>query len=182
MAVPVAFFGESESLAISPAGELVVSGFFESAGGLHSPYFARYATPCPATVVESNPGCASSGGANQFTALTLPWLGSNFRTRGTGLPNSAVVGALTGYSTTAIPLAALLPPAGVGCTLWTLPDLIDVKFVTNGTLDHELQLKSNPAAIGLNFYQQLIVLELDQNLNVVETTSTNALTATVGFL
>jgi hypothetical protein len=174
--------GGAQALALRPSGELCVGGSFANAGGLTSPFFARYATPCPATVVDSNPGCASSGGNNQFSALTLPWLGSKFRTRGTGLPNSAVVGALTGYSTTAIPLAALLPPAGVGCTLWTLPDLIDVKFVTNGTLDHELQLKSNPAAIGLNFYQQLIVLELDQNLNVVETTSTNALTATVGFL
>jgi hypothetical protein len=172
--------GNVGALALLPTGEIAAGGDFGKAGGLPSAYFARYATPCPASVSQSGSGCASSGGANTYSALTLPWIGSTYRTRGTGLPALALVGAVSGLTPTVLPLSSLLPPAPAGCSLLTTPDVVQIQVTSTGTVDEQLTLANKPGLVGLNFYQQLVVLELDANLSVVQTTSSNRLTATIG--
>lgn len=61
-------------------------------------------------------GGVSANGPNFLTATTLPWLGSTFRARATGMPTSALVLAATGFSTVNLPLPTLLPVDQTGCS------------------------------------------------------------------
>jgi hypothetical protein len=81
---------------------------------------------------------------------------------------------------TVLPLSSLLPPAPAGCSLLTTPDVVQIQVTSTGAVDEQLTLANKPGLVGLNFYQQLVVLELDANLSVVQTTSSNRLTATIG--
>ncbi|MFN9306725.1 MAG: hypothetical protein ACK6DT_11755 [Planctomycetota bacterium] len=168
------------ALAMLPTGDLVAGGGFTTAGGQVSAYIARYATPCPATVAITGTACASSGGANTYTARSLPWTGSTYRTRGTGLPSFAFVAVVNGFSATSIPLAAVLPPSPVGCAVLASPDVVDVAISNAGTVDVQLALPNTPSLAGIVLHQQLVALEVDGNLNFVQNTSTNALVATIG--
>ena len=168
------------ALAVLPTGQLAVGGNFLTAGGNVSAYFARYATPCVATVASSGAACASSSGASTYAALTQPWTGAAYRTRGTGLPAFAFVAVVTGFAATAIPLAAVLPPSPAGCTLLAAPDVVDIALATAGTVDAQLALPNTSALAGVALHQQLVALELDAQLNFVQNTSTNALVATIG--
>jgi hypothetical protein len=172
--------GTVSALAAQPNGQIAVGGGFLTAGGQVSAFFARYATPCPASVALAGAACASSGGANAYSALSLPWTGSTYRTRGTGLPSFAFVAVVLGLSATSIPLAAVLPPSPAGCTLLASPDVFEAVLTTTGTVDAQLQLPNTPTFAGVVLHQQLVVLELDANLGFVQNTSTNALVATVG--
>jgi trimeric autotransporter adhesin len=173
-------FGDVNALALQPDGRLAVGGWFEIAGGNVSAYFARYATPCVATVASSGAACASSGGANSYAAVTRPWTGAAYRTRGTGLPAAGVVAVVNGFTSVSIPLAAVLPPSPAGCTLLAAPDVVDIALASAGTVDAQLALPNTPALAGVALHQQLIALEVDAQLNFVQTTSTNALVATIG--
>jgi hypothetical protein len=193
------------ALAVLPNGDLVAGGNFSTAGGVPAVRLARwngstwsalgsslgglggaeqararYATPCVASVVPAGAACASSGGANHYTAVTQPWTGATYHTRGTGLPALAFVAVVYGFAGTAIPLAAVLPPAPAGCTLWASPDLVDITLSLAGTVDAHLALPNTPSLAGLVLHQQLVALEIDASSSFVQNTSTNGLVATVG--
>lgn len=172
--------GTVSASAVLPNGQLYVGGDFLTAGGLVSANLARYATPCPATVSPAGAACASSGGANAYTALSRPWTGSTYRTRGTGLPSLAFVAVVNGFGATSIPLSAVLPPSPVGCTLLAAPDIFEVVLTTTGTVDAQLALPNTPSVAGVVLHQQLVAFELDGSFNLVQNTSTNALLATIG--
>jgi hypothetical protein len=171
---------QARALALLPNGQLAVGGEFTTAGGQFSVDVARYATPCVASVVPAGAACASSGGANHYTAVTQPWTGATYHTRGTGLPALAFVAVVYGFAGTAIPLAAVLPPAPAGCTLWASPDLVDITLSLAGTVDAHLALPNTPSLAGLVLHQQLVALEIDASSSFVQNTSTNGLVATVG--
>jgi hypothetical protein len=168
------------ALALRPNGEVVVGGGFSVAGNQGTAYFARYATPCAATVAPSGLACASSGGANTLAATTMPWTGSIYRTRGTGLPSLAIVAVVNGFSTASVPLAAVLPPAPAACSLLVSPDVVDALVTTTGAVDAQLTLPNNPSLAGTVVHQQFVALEVDALGSIVQNTSTNRLTATVG--
>jgi hypothetical protein len=168
------------ALHVAPSGQLAAGGLFTVAGGQVSAYVARYATPCPATVVAAGAACASSGGSNTLAAVTLPWAGSVYRTRGTGLPTLAFVARVTGLGTTSLLLGSVLPPSPVGCSLLVTPDLVDAVLTTTGTVDAQLALPNAASLAGLVLHQQFVALQVDALGNLVQNTSTNRLTATVG--
>jgi hypothetical protein len=170
----------TRALAVLPNGQLAAGGYFWIAGGQASAYLARYATPCVASVVTSGAPCASSGGANTYAALTQPWTGAVYRTRGSGLPAFAFVAVVNGFGGTAIPLAALLSPSPAGCTLWAAPDVVDIMIANAGTVDAQIVLPNTPSLAGLVLHQQLLPLEVDAQLNFVQVTGTNGLVATIG--
>jgi trimeric autotransporter adhesin len=172
--------GRVRTLAVGPNGDLVAAGDFTTAGGQPAVRVARYATPCQAVVAAVGAACASSGGANAYSAMSLPWTGSTYRTRGTGLPSFAFVAVVNGFSATSIPLAAVLPPSPGGCTLLASPDVVDAVLTTTGTVDAQLVLPNTPSLAGVVLHQQLVALEVDANLNFLQNTSTNALVATIG--
>ncbi|MBL8752732.1 MAG: hypothetical protein JNK15_05480 [Planctomycetes bacterium] len=169
------------ALATAPNDDRVVGGFFSSVGGVGAGRIARHLSTCPAIAADSAPGCAGSGGANTFTALTRPWLASTWRARGTGLAANSLAAIATGFTTTSLPLAAVLPPSPAACTLATTPDLVDVQLPVAGALDTQLALPNDPLLVGVVLHQQLVVLELDPGtFALLETTVSNRLTLTLG--
>jgi hypothetical protein len=157
-----------------------VGGFFTTAGGNVSMFFARLATTCPATVAPQGAGCTGSGGANVLAATALPWIGATFRARGTGMPPLGLVVAATGFATLSLPLASVLPQGQPGCTLLVSPDLLDVLLPVAGTADSQLALPNALSLVGQSFHHQMVPLELDPSSAITAITSTNALTATIG--
>jgi hypothetical protein len=168
------------ALAMLPTGTLAVGGEFRGANGQVSAFFARYATPCPATATATGAACASSGGANAFAASAMPWTGATFRARGTGLPSVAFVATVTGFSAINLPLAAVLSPSPAACGLYVSPDVVDVTIPVAGAVDTQIAIPNTPSLAGVQLRQQLVALEVDAGLNLLQNTSTNALALTVG--
>ncbi|MBZ0221193.1 MAG: hypothetical protein IT455_09875 [Planctomycetes bacterium] len=158
----------------------MAGGDFTTAGGAVSVSLARLTTTCPAFATTLGTGCSGTGGANLLTATSLPWIGSTFRTRGTGMPSFAFVLNVTGFSTTSVPLPAILPQGGAGCSLLASPDVVDVLLPTSGIATAQLALPNALALVGQAFHQQMLPLEVDAQFNILALTSTNALTATIG--
>jgi trimeric autotransporter adhesin len=161
-------------------GDLLVGGAFLTAGSLSSPNLARLITTCPATVTDLGGGCAGSGGANSYTAQSLPWIGATFRARSTTIPSFAFVVVVTGFSSANLSLASLLPPSPSSCNLLVTPDSLRATVSSAGTVDVETAVPNNISLVGLTARQQLLLLEVDQNLSMVETTSSNAVVLTIG--
>ena len=170
------------ALTVRPNGELVAGGDFTTAGGSDSPCLARYISPCPATAVTTGAACPGSGGPNTYTAINLPWIGTTFRANSTTIPSFAFVVVATGFTATSIPLGGLLPLSPPACNLLVTPDLYEWNrtITSTGTIHTQLAIPDSVALAGLQLRQQLVLLEVDQNLFFVESTSSNALTLTIG--
>jgi len=168
------------ALSTLPHGELAVGGNFTTANGAVSAYFARYASTCPAQAAPYGSGCTGSGGLGAYTALSLPWLGSTFRARGTGLPNVALVAMSLGFTTVNQSLATLLPQLPVGCSLLAAPDCVVLRTAVGGSLDTQFVLPANLAFAGLVLHQQLVALEFGLAGQLLGATATNGLTLTLG--
>lgn len=172
--------GEVFAMAFRPDGELLIGGDFATAGSQTAPYFARYRTPCAATAVVAGVGCQSTGGLNSYAAVTRPWLGTTYHTRGTGLPRPAVLANVTGFSSLSTPLGALLPLAPAGCLLLVSPDVVTFTRCATGAVDIKIELPSSQALVGMQLHQQVVAFDVDAIGNLAQTTSTNAITATLG--
>ncbi|HZN39742.1 MAG TPA: hypothetical protein VFD82_13115 [Planctomycetota bacterium] len=162
-------------------GDIAIGGEFQRAGGEQSPWFARITTTCPAGVTPLGPGCASSGGSNLLQVTQRAWIGGPLRVRSTGVPAIAFVVAVTGFSTTSLPLAAVLP-AGPGCDLFVTPDLLDIVLAVGGAAQVELLIPDSPSLVGAAFHHQHVPLEFDLGGALVAATATNAVTLTIGAL
>ncbi|MEZ6036102.1 MAG: hypothetical protein R3F29_01390 [Planctomycetota bacterium] len=163
-----------------PDGDLLVAGGFKAAGPWLSPGIARLRSSCAAAATVTGAGCASSGGANQLAAATLPWLGSTFRAEGSGLPTLALVSQVWGFTPMNLPLSALLPQAPPGCDLLVTPDYVEFALTTDGTVATSVTLPSNPALVGVQLHHQLNLFEVTPTLDLVEVTASNALLLTTG--
>jgi hypothetical protein len=164
-------------------GEVVVHGAFLSAGGTASARLARFASTCPASAVSSGAGCTGSAGPNVLTAASLPWLGSTFRTVGTGLPATANVYAVVGLSpaTGGIDLSQVFPEALAGCVLHVNPDAIVGLGAAAGSVEIDMPLPNTPSLAGAAFQQQLVVAETGVGGAITAITVTNALDLVAGF-
>ncbi|MBL9079214.1 MAG: hypothetical protein JNL08_17055 [Planctomycetes bacterium] len=174
-------FQPVRSLAFPPAGPLFVGGTFTTAGGAPCASLARLGTTCPATVAQAGVGCPGSGGANVLTAVTMPWVDSTLRTRGTGLASPAVVAVDTGLApiVPGFSLASVFAEAPLGCDLHLVPLIVQAFVSTTGTVDAELFLPNVPPLVGVAFLQQWFPFEVGGN-GFVEITATNALQLTAG--
>ena len=164
-----------------PNGDLVVGGNFTSPGAR----VVQLTTTCPAFATTRGNGCPSSGGNNTLVSTTPPWVDATWRTTGSGLPTTAIVVAATSFTAIAqgaTPLSALLPPLGVpGCDLLVQPDILHMIVTTNGIAQFQAFLPNTPPLVGLNFYHQMVPIEVDTNGNWVAITATNALQLTAGM-
>ncbi|MBL9079957.1 MAG: hypothetical protein JNL08_20855 [Planctomycetes bacterium] len=160
--------------------ELLVSGAFKAVDGLPAWHLAHLGTTCPPTAVPTGSGC---NGAT-LTAATLPWVDAPFRAIGTGLPQLALVLAVTSTTPVAppFPLNAVFPQALPGCDLLVAPDIQQVLFTTTGVATSELFLSNTPPLIGVTFHHQMVPIEIDAQLNFLAITATNALQLTAGAL
>jgi hypothetical protein len=168
-------FGPAE-----PNGDRLVFGTAATLGSLTTNQgWAALTTNCPASTSNLGAGCSGSGGPNTLTA-SLPWAGAAFATEARGMPAFGFAAAVTGFSSGAVPLAAVLAQSAPGCSLYVSPDVLEVKLPAAGVANYSLVLPNTTILVGLVFHQQVVALELDPSLAIVGASSTNAITATVG--
>ena len=138
----------------------------------------RLDTNCPALATVTAAGCASSGGSNTLVATSLPWVETTFRATGTGLPNLAVVVAVTGIGaipTGLAPLGAVFGQGQPGCFVLVTPDILQPLVTTTGTAQSDLFLPRSGALVGVTFHHQMIPFEIDASGGFVAITATNSL-------
>ncbi|HEX6811361.1 MAG TPA: hypothetical protein VF384_07050 [Planctomycetota bacterium] len=165
--------GSITTLTFMPEGQLF-------AGSALSNYLGRLASTCAAQSAPSGAGCASTGGANALAVEKLPWIGSTYRARATGLPAVALVTEVYGFSPLALPLASVLPQGQPGCLLHVWPDFIDLTIAVAGTATTELVVPAASSLVGIGFHNQMNVFELDATGTIAAVTASNALSLTVG--
>ncbi len=144
------------ALATTAAGEIVVGGNFQAAGGAVAGNVARIATTCPASAVPYGSGCVGSGGPNVLAATTLPWQAATLRTRATGMPAQGIALVLFGFTQVSVPLAALLPEGAPGCDLLTTPDIVLAALPVGGAVDTSMYVSPSPSLVGVTFFHQVV--------------------------
>jgi hypothetical protein len=173
------------ALAFSATGELFAGGDFDIMSGMTSSgisgNFARLVSPCQATAVATGGGCTGSAGPVVMQATSLPWIGTTFRARTTGMPPGLGIAA-TGFQSLSLPLLAVLPQAGVGCTLRTSPDLLDVVVPIVDTALSQVALPTSPSLIGQQFHHQMIPLAMDPAFAITAVLASNGMQLTIGDL
>lgn len=171
--------GEVRGFTAAPTGEVVVFGALGTCGGHVAAYLARLRSPCPATTVQTYPGCPSSGGANTLTA-SLAWIGSTWTASGTGLPANGFTLACTGFVNVALPLQLLSPQGQPGCLVQVAPQSVVVLLPQQGRTTLQSVIPNQPALVGTVFHHQLIPVEVDTAGRIVALTASNALSMQVG--
>ncbi|HEX6813495.1 MAG TPA: hypothetical protein VF384_17885 [Planctomycetota bacterium] len=174
--------GVVNGLLSMPNGDVIVTGEFNSAGGLASAKVARLTTTCPAAVVSQGLGCTGSGGLNSLTARSLPWTGSTFRATATGMPASALVLSVYGFTPASLPMASVMPQGLPGCEVHVLPDLTELHLPVGGATLTTLPVPDSAALAGLVLHQFVVSLEVSASLQILAVTSSNALRLTVGVI
>jgi hypothetical protein len=170
------------ALLLEANGTVRAGGWFAGVGGVASVSLATFAPTCAATVASNGAGCTGSAGVNQLTSTSLPWLGASWGTRATGMPGNAFVLRALGFSAVSVPLAAILPQGGPGCTLLVSPDFVDLHLAVGGAVETSLAIPDSPALVGLVVHAQVTALEFDTLGQLVDFTASNALAATLGAL
>lgn len=176
--------GDVRTLARVEGDEVFVGGTFNSANTVAAGYVGLVKSSCPASTAPFGVGCASSGGSNTLTAVNLPWLGTTFVARATGLPTNAFAIAVSAQHAAAPPvdLSQLFLEGVPGCNLLVNLDTLGFVPIANQTADSLLAMPTSLSFIGQSFHHQLIVFELDSAGGWLAITATNAVQATFGFL
>lgn len=160
-----------------PGGDLLLGGVLLDSTAAVS--VGRLGSTCPAAAAPAGTGCTGSGGPNVLAATALPWLGSTFRARATGMPALGVAIGVRGLTAGAVPLSSVLPQAGPGCDLLVAPDLLDTYVPIGGSVATQLAIPNTAALVGAMFHEQVVVLDLAGG-TLAAATSTNRLTITLG--
>jgi hypothetical protein len=175
--------GRARAIVSGAQGELWLGGWFGrllDAGSqrvVHN--LASVRTGCPASATLYGSSCSSSAGPVEYRSETLPWLGTAWRTRCTGVPGNAIALQLFGVSSFS-PLPQILPEGKVGCTLWVAP-LDSLALVPNaGSVTNAVALPVSPALIGSDLWSQVAPIEFTAGGALLEVTASNALIVRFG--
>jgi trimeric autotransporter adhesin len=161
---------------------LYVGGAFSIAGSVVAQRVAKLTTPCPASATPYGAGCVGVGGPMVLMAERLPYLGATYRSASTGFgPNAFGVWEI-GTGQLAVPVSAILPEGGPGCTQWTLLDLAaDLVLPTGGVARGSIFVPASPALVGGVVYNQMALIELDPLTSaIVRIATSNGLAMTIG--
>ena len=177
--------GIVNALAADGRGQLAVGGVFSAidagtAGDVITAFAARYGTTCPAVAAPFGVGCAG----RTLTAAALPWVDATFRADGSGLPDPAVVVALSSFTSVpqgVLPLATVFAAGQPGCDVLVEPDILQALLPNGGAVQSSLYLPPVPPLVGLSFFHQMIAFEVDA-VGFVGITATNGLELLVGDL
>lgn len=172
-------FSIAYTVTVCRSGEVVVGGYFESAGGQPSAHLARWVGPCPAVVVAVGSGCTGAGGANVLTAATTPWVGAPFVSEVAGLAANGLGVGVLGFAAPAVPLSVVTPLGLPGCDLETTADVLSLLVPVAGRAVITLAIPNTPAVVGLTFREQVVAIELSATA-ITAFTSSNALAALIG--
>jgi hypothetical protein len=98
-------------------------------------------------------------------------------------PASAPAGAAVaafGLLPSSVPLASLLPQSAPGCALQVVPDLTMVVCSQTRFAGFDLAVPPLPGLSGLQFHEQVVVLDVTGTAGITGAASTDRLTFTVG--
>jgi hypothetical protein len=163
-----------------PSGEVLVGGSMTVVDGQPAQGLAMLVPTCPAAAAPYGSGCSGSGGALALTATSLPYCGGPQSSRATGMPPNAIGIGMLGYSSLALPLAAVLPQALPGCTLLASPDDLTLLLPNGGTVTTTLAVPNVPALVGATLRQQVASVEIAPNGAITAIGTTNGLALTIG--
>lgn len=158
---------------------VVVAGDFNRADTVATDRLARLTTNCLAAIATSGNGCVGSGGVGVLASSSLPWTGSLFRSRATGMPFGGVALTVVGFSTVSVPLSLLLPPSGNSCALLVAPDIVGTASVVGGSVQLALAIPNTQSLAGGIVHQQAIGLQLGTS-GITGSSATNRLSLTIG--
>lgn len=96
------------------------------------------------------------------------------------MPPLGLAAIVTGFTPVAVPLSAVFAQALPGCTGHTTPDFVELALPAAGVVPTRIDVPANPALVGFQCHQYVLVFELDALGQLVAITSTNALSLTVG--
>lgn len=152
-------------------------------GGFPSPYFALR-NAAPAQITTYAPGCPGSGGVPTIHTSSLPWIGSTFAGRLTGLPPTpGPAYLLLGTSRSQIGSVALpldLTPAGMpGCTLNTDASASIAMFHPGTELPWHFPIPTDTAIVGTAAYLQWFLVDPAAG-NPLGATMSSAMAVTAG--
>jgi trimeric autotransporter adhesin len=171
-----------DTFAVTPSGAVIAGGWFHRVGNVAAGNLARLEPTCPAAATPYGTGCTASGGAQHLEATALPWIGSTFRARASGLPTACVAFSVFGFTPVSLPLASVLPQGLPGCTLLASPDALELAVPSGGVLSTQLPIPANLALAGLSLRHQVVALEINAALNITALSAGNGLALTVGAL
>jgi hypothetical protein len=160
----------------SGTGEVLVCGEFRVVGGQVNTGFAVALPGCPAAATSVGTGCTGSAGPVTLTADNLPWLGGTARATANGFPAASLGLFAIGTQPTTI----ALPLGGAGCSLYVVPDVLDVLLPGNGSAAANFAVPRNLALAGLQVRTQVVALEFDAGGALLPLRSSNALQLTLG--
>lgn len=166
--------GFCNDLIVLPNGDVLVGGQFQNGPTALSP-LQSLTTTCPASVAPLGDGCLG-----EIEATTLPWAGGVLTTRGTGLPEGALVAAVFGLSTTTQTLDQLFSFGVPGCSALVAPDVYGFLSPVGGTALATVSLPNDPAVAGVQLFEQWVALAQSSPGVFTAATSTNALQFTLG--
>lgn len=142
------------------------------------------AASCSAFYQRLGTGCNGSAGSPRLwsSGNLRPWLGSPFTIELQSLPSSTAAFLAFGFSATnwgMVTLPTDLQSIGMpGCTLWMSPDTTILLGVNGGVASFVQVIPSSPGLLGVQFYNQGMVL--DPGVNSAGATVTNAAAARIG--
>tara|TARA_R110002072_G_scaffold186086_3_gene342997 strand:+ start:6465 stop:9038 length:2574 start_codon:yes stop_codon:yes gene_type:complete len=173
--------GDVYCMTTMPNGNVVVGGAFTLAGGMLTPYLAELTTTCLAASSSYGAGCTGSAGPVELTELTLPWLGSAFRARATGLTIDALAVGVYGFSQISVPLSSGHTQGQPGCDVLVADEILLEFLAGNGEVHSVIDIPNDVSLVGMAFYHQVVPVERDAAGGITAITSSNALALTVGF-
>ncbi|MBL8754257.1 MAG: hypothetical protein JNK15_13225 [Planctomycetes bacterium] len=165
-------YPSGNAITLGRNGDLWIGGRFRTVDDRVSNNLAYVVTTCPAAAIPAGAGCGPV-----TLAADEPWTGTTWTSRTTGLPNAALVFAVSGFAATSLPLDAVFATAAPGCTLHVYPDAVELGLAGNGAFATQLDVPANPALVGSSFRHQVVSMALDATLAV---TATDALRLVVG--
>lgn len=139
-------------------------------------------TGCPATALATGGGCVGSSGPVVLESAALPWLGSTFRARASGLPAASLAIAAWGTAGLAAPLSSLLAVGQPNCDLLVAPDVFVAQVPTLGEVATSLPIPDDLGLLGVVLRHQVLPFEFGPTGDLVAVTSSNALVLTIGDL
>jgi hypothetical protein len=159
-----------------PGHRLVMFGG-ENQGGATTDLWA-FGSLSPTSTTRYGAGCAGPAGTPQLdhVLFSYPWLGETFESEVRRVPagNTPVFFA-TGFAQSAFDLTPIGMP---GCWQHVAPLLSDLRIASGGRATWSLVIPSHPAFVGLQLYQQALMLA--PGANAAGVVASNGLDIRVG--
>jgi len=149
---------------VPPLGKTFMYGGFEHSGLLQIDETWEYQTNALATFTAVGSGCTTSAGVPNLTALTLPWVGTNFTMEVSNTPATAATFCVIGTMPVTLPLSTIgIGPASCVVLVNPVPPAFLVNMpvsLSTGRPTLTLPVPPSPALVGGTLLNQAVVVDL----------------------